>query len=105
MSFTVMSWNVRQFRGASAHRTRDVAEMIRDQDPDVFAIIEFRAKDVARDLISEEFTDYDFAMTDSKRQLDFLVGWPDPTVGGTTSGFDYPNVLHEVTAGVRPWVM
>ena len=49
--------------------------MIRDQDPDVFAIIEFRAKAVARDLISEEFTDYDFAMTDSKRQLDFLVGW------------------------------
>ncbi len=35
MSFTVMSWNVKQFRGASAHRTRDVAEMIRDQDPDV----------------------------------------------------------------------
>ena len=37
---------MKQFRGASAHRTRDVAEMIRDQDPDVFAIIEFRAKAV-----------------------------------------------------------
>ncbi len=49
MSFTVMSWNVQQFRGASTQRTRDVAQMIRDQDPDVFAIIEFLAKAVARD--------------------------------------------------------
>ncbi len=49
MSFTVMSWNVRRFRGASAQRTQDVAEMVRDQHPDVFAIIEFLAKAVARD--------------------------------------------------------
>ena len=41
--------------------------MVRDQDPDVFAIIEFLTKAVARDLISVEFTGYDFAMTDSKR--------------------------------------
>lgn len=46
-------------------------------DPDVFGIIELEkpAKAVARQLISEEFTDYDFAISNSKRQIDFLIGW------------------------------
>ncbi len=37
--------------------------------------LEKPAKAVARQLIVEEFTDYDFAITDSKKQIDFLIGW------------------------------
>lgn len=75
MGFSVLVWNIRQFTGADPLRVREISTRIRDADPDIFGIIEFRAKDVARTLISEEFTDYDFGITDSKKQLDFLIGW------------------------------
>lgn len=77
MSFSVLVWNIQHFRGESQSRIDDVVDHIRAADPDVFGIIELEkpAKAVARQLISEEFTDYDFAITDSKRQIDFLIGW------------------------------
>lgn len=65
------------FRGESQSRIDDVVDYIRAADPDVFGIIELEkpAKAVARQLISEEFTDYDFAITGSKKKIDFLIGW------------------------------
>ena len=74
MSFSVLVWNVQKFRGESQARIDDVVDHIRAADPDIFGIIELEkpAKVVARQLIVEEFTDYDFAITDSKRQIDFL---------------------------------
>jgi len=77
MSFSVLVWNVQKFRGESQARIDDVVDHIRAADPDIFGIIELEkpAKAVARQLIVEEFTDYDFAITDSKRQIDFLIGW------------------------------
>jgi endonuclease/exonuclease/phosphatase family metal-dependent hydrolase len=75
MSFSFMSWNIRHFKAATDDRIQQVSDLISGHDPDIFGIIEFQAKDAARRLISEHFTDYDFGMTDSKMQLDFLIGW------------------------------
>lgn len=77
MGFTCKVWNVKQFGDtASAARIHAVADFInRDGEPDVFAILEFQAKKAARKLISDHFAGYDFAITDSKRQLDYLIFW------------------------------
>lgn len=69
-----MSWNIRHFRG-DPQRADTVASMIRAVDPDVFAIIEFEAKEVALSFVADGFDDYDFGLTDSRQQIEFLVGW------------------------------
>ena len=76
MGYQAKVWNVRQFsNNAPPARIAKVAALVARGSPDVFALIEFRAKDIARELITERFPAYDFAITDSERQLDFLVGW------------------------------
>jgi len=75
MSFKFMSWNIRHFQGGSQQRLEEVDAHIGAEDPDVFGIIEFQAKDVARRIVTEYYPEYDFGMTDSKVQLDFLIGW------------------------------
>jgi endonuclease/exonuclease/phosphatase family metal-dependent hydrolase len=75
MSFKFMSWNVRHFQAATTTRIQQVAEHIGAEDPDVFGIIEFQAKDVARRIVTEYYDMYDFGMTDSKMGLEFLIGW------------------------------
>ena len=75
MSFKFMTWNVRHFSGSSEKRIKEVDAHIGAEDPDVFGIIEFRAKDVARQIVTKYHPEYDFGMTDSKMGLDFLIGW------------------------------
>jgi len=75
MSFKFMSWNVKHFRGGTKSRVEKVDEHIGVEDPDVFGIIEFQAKDVARQIVTNYYEEYDFGMTDSKMGLDFLIGW------------------------------
>ena len=75
MSFKFMSWNVKHFRGGTESRIENVDDHIGAEDPDVFGIIEFQAKDIARRIITEYYDEYDFGMTDSKMGLDFLIGW------------------------------
>ncbi len=77
MSFSILVWNVQKFRDESQARIDDVVDHIRAADPDIFGIIELEksAKAAARQFITEDFTDYDFAITDSKKQIDFLIGW------------------------------
>lgn len=75
MSFKFMVWNVRKFRAATTARIQRVSEHIGAENPDVFGIIEFQAKDAARRIITQHYDSYDFGMTDSKIGLDFLTGW------------------------------
>ena len=75
MSFKFMTWNVEQFQGGSKQRLEEVDAHIGVEDPDVFGIIEFRAKDAARHIVTNYYHEYDFGMTDSKMGLDFLIGW------------------------------
>lgn len=75
MGFKFMTWNVKQFKAATPSRIQKIADHIGNHDPDIFGIIEFMAKDAARKIITDFYSDYDFAMTDSKMQIDFLIGW------------------------------
>jgi hypothetical protein len=74
MEFSFLCWNVKQFRGG-ADRTRTVTRRIRNLDPDVFGILEFSDRQFFRDLVMHEFTDYDFGVTDSRGEIEVLVGW------------------------------
>ena len=75
MSYSLLVWNVQHYRNVTAARTQKVADLISEFNPDVFGILEFEAKSAVRDLVMNYFTNYDFAMTDSKRAIEILVGW------------------------------
>lgn len=75
MGFSFAVWNVEKFN-YSPQRTKAVGDLIKNQDPDVFGILEFLAKDAARKLVrSDDFRSYDFAFTDSEQGIEILVGW------------------------------
>jgi hypothetical protein len=75
MGFSFAVWNVEKF-SYLPQRVRAVGQLIKNHDPDVFGILEFRAKDAARKLVrSDNFQPYDFAFTDSKQGIEILVGW------------------------------
>lgn len=74
MKFSFLSWNVRQYKGSEA-RLLDADNLITGLDPDVFGLIEFRAKKQMRKLMFNSFPEYDFAVTDSKMGLEVIVGW------------------------------
>ncbi len=75
MAFSFAVWNIERFNYLP-RRVRAVGELIKSHDPDVFGILEFLAKDAARQLVrSKEFRLYDFAFTDSAQGIEILVGW------------------------------
>ena len=75
MGYSFLVWNVEKYKAASRIRTQKVADLVSSYDPDVFGILEFKAKKAVRELVSEFYTEYDFGMTDSKMGIEILVGW------------------------------
>lgn len=75
MAFSFAVWNIERFNYLP-QRVRAVGKLVHSHDPDVFGILEFLAKDAARQLVrSKEFRPYDFAFTDSAQGIEILVGW------------------------------
>lgn len=74
MGYSFLVWNVEHFQ-ARPDRIEKVDKLIEHFKPDVFGILEFQAKDVARSLVQKFFGEYDFAFTDSKLAIEILVGW------------------------------
>lgn len=74
MSIKFLSWNVRHFKGDEA-RASDVVSLISDMEPDVFALLEFKAKSVMRSLMFDSFPEYDFAITDSRQGTEIIAGY------------------------------
>lgn len=72
--FTFASWNVRNFKG-SKPRLEDVGDLLSGFSPDIFGLIEFKAKRQARELMFDRFPEYDFAVTDSSRGLEIIIGF------------------------------
>lgn len=73
MKFSVLSWNIKHFKGGAA-RLQEVASHIESQQPDVFALLEIENVDV-RALMEQAFPGYDFALTDGPEVQEILVGW------------------------------
>lgn len=88
MSFSFLCWNVRHFRGDKA-RLKDADRLITDLDPDLFALLEFETqlagpapstapqnnRAAARELMIDRFPEYDFAVTDSEKSMEVIVGY------------------------------
>ena len=74
MGFSFLSWNIRKFK-ASSQRTKKVVDLIKKYDPDIFGILEFSDKKVARKLAFDNFKDYDFGITESRREMEIIVGY------------------------------
>lgn len=74
MAIKFLSWNVRHFRG-DENRAKEVARLVNSFEPDVFGLLEFKAKDVMRTMMFDSFPHFDFAVTDSKMGTEITVGW------------------------------
>lgn len=75
MSIRVLFWNIENFRGDNAERTRAAAEHIRAFDPDIVGFSEIGNKRAIRNLMMEELTDFDFGITDGAQNIELMAGW------------------------------
>ncbi|MEM7130243.1 MAG: hypothetical protein AAF702_28190 [Chloroflexota bacterium] len=81
MKFSAMFWNVENFGryiddpDKHAQRVARVRDHIRSLDPDLFCLSEIKDKVSLRNLLLEEFVDYDFGITDGNEQIELLSGW------------------------------
>ncbi len=74
VGFSFLSWNIKQFRGSSS-RTKKVEKLIKKYNPDIFGILEFSDKKVARKLASENFRQYNFGITESRGQMEITIAY------------------------------
>lgn len=87
MSFSVMFWNIERFGGdpkrdSEKHldRVKAVAAHIRKLEPDLLCLCEIDNEDedeyeVLRLSLTDELSEYDFAITDSIGNMELLIGW------------------------------
>lgn len=74
MGFSVLSWNVEHFGGGETPaRQNRVVKHIKDQDPDIFGILEVENADI-RKLMETSFPDHDFFLTDGPQLQEILIG-------------------------------
>lgn len=80
-TFSAMFWNVEHFgrdpRGPLTPEdcVRLAAEHITCLNPDLFCLCEIYDKAAFRGLLMNEFSDYDFAVTDDQANMNLVVGW------------------------------
>ena len=78
MGFSVMFWNVENFgitTKSDQESARKVAGHIKNLDPDLFCLCEIWNKEALRLLLTDELSDYDFAITDGEGNIELLTGW------------------------------
>lgn len=74
MGFSVLSWNVEHFGGGETPaRQNRVVKHLKDQDPDIFGILEVENADI-RKLMETSFPDHDFFLTDGPQLQEILIG-------------------------------
>lgn len=77
MDLKVLSWNVEHFTGhgsgAAEDRLERVIDLVRGEDPDIFAILEVKGVEVF-DGFTEAFPDYTFSMTEGSQMQEIMIG-------------------------------
>ena len=71
-AFSVVSWNVKHFK-RKPERVETVVQLLKDQNPDVFALYEVTGAEVFRAL-TEKFPGYTFQITEGPETQEILVG-------------------------------
>jgi len=83
MSTRIVSWNVKEFgkqretntQAKMRARVRKIAQLVREQAPSIFGILEVESIDILS-FMQDEFPNYDFGVTDGPRNnKEILVGW------------------------------
>lgn len=72
-AFSVASWNVKHFKGEK-HRVDTVVQLLKDQNPDVFALYEVTGAEVFGAML-EKFPDYTFHITEGLQAQEILVAF------------------------------
>ncbi|MDX8347351.1 endonuclease/exonuclease/phosphatase family protein [Cognatiyoonia sp. IB215446] len=75
MGIRALFWNIENFRGDNADRTRAAAEHIRAFDPHIVGFSEIGSKRAIRNLMMEELSDFDFGITDGIQAIELMAGW------------------------------
>ncbi len=78
MAIKVLCWNVEHFSGTQqqgprADRVRRVADVVREESPDVFAIQEVTGRAVF-EAFSQKLPDYNITITEGPQTMEILVG-------------------------------
>ncbi len=78
MSITVVTWNVKHFKRqpeeeADRERVARVVDLLNQQQPDVFALLEVTGKDVFSALVSA-MPDHSFQITEGPQTQEILIG-------------------------------
>jgi len=77
MDLRILSWNVEHFTGhgtgARAQRVADVVDLIRQEDPDIFAVMEVEGSTVFQ-AFTAEFPGYSFTITEGRQVQEIMIG-------------------------------
>lgn len=103
----VLSWNVEHFDGKGGQdrnnrrnrldRVERVVELVRQQDPDIFGIIEVEGA-IVYDKITELMPGYTFNITEGRQSQEILIG----VRGGLTAFFTQRNEFKRNNPYLRP---
>lgn len=101
MAIRILSWNVEHFSGtgsgARADRIARVADLIKREDPDIFAIMEVKGSAVFR-AFTERFPGYAFSITEGSQVQEILIG----VRGGLSAFFTQRNEFKRSNPYLRP---
>ena len=91
-----LSWNVEHFKGKAA-RSKRVVGLIKDENPDIFGIIEVTGKTVFSQMV-KEFPGYSFSITEGDQSQEILIG----VRGGITAFMTQRNEFKRSNPHLRP---
>lgn len=78
MDLRVLSWNVEHFKshgtGTRAGRVTRVADLVKAEGPDVFALMEVEGSTVFNEF-TQKFPGWSFAVTEGDQVQEILIGW------------------------------
>ena len=101
MSLRILSWNVEHFTGrgtgARADRVTRVAQLIEDENPDIFALMEVKGSTVFTEF-TNRFPGYSFSITEGTQVQEILIG----VRGGLSAFFTQRNEFKRSNPNLRP---
>lgn len=101
MALRILSWNVEHFTGhgtgSRADRVDRVAQLIADEDPDIFAVMEVKGSTVFTEF-TQRFPGYSFSITEGTQVQEILIG----VRGGLTAFFTQRNEFKRSNPHLRP---
>lgn len=106
----VISWNVEHFRDGDPARVQRVFQLLRQQQPDVFALYEVEGSEVFR-AVTTVIPGYSAQITEGPQTQEILVGWRSTLTAFMTQRTEFqsgvsilrPGALVTITIDGTPW--